>query len=113
MLCWKASEAQFVVDRRLAGGSVCVCTAFPGELIHQRVLTVGPPNMQKGGSCMGADGLWEGFANGNGQRWFMKGLANSRVCDGQKWVLLEGACYVCKERASATTRVTDILDNYS
>lgn len=42
-----------------------------------------------------------------------EGLANSRVCDGQKWVLSGGACYVCKERASATTRVTGLLDNYS
>lgn len=59
------------MDRRLAGGSVCVYS-IPWELIHQRVLTVGPPNMQKGGSCMGVDGLWVGFAKGSGQRWFMK-----------------------------------------
>lgn len=69
-LCWKAPEAQLVVDRRLAGGSVCVYSV--GELFHQRVLTGGPPNMQRGGCCMGADGMWEGFAKGNGQRWFMK-----------------------------------------
>ena len=70
MLYWKASEAQLVVDRRLAGSSMCVYSI--GGLFHQRVLTGGPPNMQKRGCCMGADGMWEGFAKGNGQRWFMK-----------------------------------------
>lgn len=82
--------------------------AVPSDSAHRR-----PSKHAEGRMLHGCRWDVEGLAKGNGQRWFMKNyLTTESVMDrsGFSW---ESAYYVCRERASSTAQVTDILDSYS